>query len=120
MPFFPGGLRCYENESPEITINRFLDYFQAPGYGQLAQLKQAMRNVTGATTQYINALNDGKSLRINFSPRDKSESVTILNVPFAVGPVPMVLQFQIFAKYRNPRPAHHRAQGPVQSDERSE
>ncbi|MBV9949999.1 MAG: C-type lectin domain-containing protein, partial [Myxococcales bacterium] len=98
VPFFPGGLRCYDNETAEITINRFIDYLQAPGSGQLAQLLQAIRKLGDVTNSLRNALST-KLLQIDVKPADKEESQTIADVQFAIGPVPMVLEIDLFARY---------------------
>jgi hypothetical protein len=97
VPGFPGGNICYPNEPVEITINRFLDYFQAPGAGQVAQLRQAAANVSNAIQSVVQAL-DG-TVNHAFGNLNREESHTIVNVPFAIGPVPMVLQIDAFAEY---------------------
>ncbi len=99
VPFFPGGLVCPVDEPVEVTINRFLQYFQAPGIGQISQLRAAAANlVTKSQALVTNALNPLKQ-GIKFKDRPRNESQTILNVPFAIGPVPMVLQVDVFAAY---------------------
>jgi hypothetical protein len=99
VAFFPGGLTCPVGEPIEVTINRFLQYLQAPGIGQISQLRSAASNLVNRSqellTNAINPLKDG----IKFKDVARNESQTILNVPFAIGPVPMVLQVDVFAAY---------------------
>jgi hypothetical protein len=98
VPGFPGGNFCYPNEPVEITINRFIDYFQLPGSSQMTELKQA----AGAMSKGINDLVaqlKGSVIHLDFVDANRQESQTIVNVPFAIGPVPMVLQIDAFAQY---------------------
>jgi hypothetical protein len=97
IPFFPEGLLCPQGEPVEQTINRFVDYLQAPGVGQIAQLRNAASNLVAKSQ----AVFDGvlPNLDVNFLDIEQDESQTILNVPFAIGPVPMVLQVDVFASY---------------------
>ena len=99
VPFFPGGLDCYENESPEFTINRFIDYYQDPGYGQVAQLQQAVTQLSDATTALRNALSQQSKLVLDFAHFNEEESITVLEVQFAIGPIPMVLEIDVYAAY---------------------
>jgi hypothetical protein len=95
--FFPGGLSCPPNEPPEVTIQRFMDYYQAPGFGQVEQLKQAINKLVTITNDLKNKL----SITQTFTLTDigRQESQTIMNVPFAIGPVPMVLEVDAFYSY---------------------
>jgi hypothetical protein len=98
VPFFPGGNQCFTGETPEFTINRFIDYYQLPGSGQITQLKdvqQALQSVTSSLTGALNL----PSLNQPFGLPPQEESQTILNAAFAIGPVPMVLQVDVFAEY---------------------
>jgi hypothetical protein len=95
VPGFPDGLSCPENESAETTINRFLDYYQAPGTGQISQLRDAVRDVAAAT----NAFFDGLSQHYEFGPEPKSESKTLVEAQFQIGPVPCVLEIAAFYSY---------------------
>ncbi|HEY2405696.1 MAG TPA: C-type lectin domain-containing protein [Polyangiaceae bacterium] len=97
IPFFPGGLDCPANEPAEITINRFLDYYQAPGFGQITQLKQGVANLLATTKQLQQALS--WSDQIPFADIGNEQSQTILSVPFAIGPIPMVFQIDAFYSY---------------------
>ncbi len=105
VPGFPGGNACPPNEPVEITINRFIDYFQAPGIGQVAQLRQAGNVLSQITSKLTKALQLGDStlslpkLNLTFVDIDEEESQSILDVPFAIGPVPMVLEVDAFARY---------------------
>ena len=99
VAFFPGGLRCPVNEPPEITINRFLDYLQAPGYGQVAQLRRAVTTLEAKSTELLTQAVQKLQENEKFLDVEENESQTILNVPFAIGPIPMVLQIDVFAGY---------------------
>lgn len=96
VPFFPGGNDCPVDEPVEITINRFVDYYQAPGTGQIARLQQAQSALADATNALKGALSP---ISLGFGGDAHEESQTILNVPFTIGPVPMVLQVDVFAQY---------------------
>jgi hypothetical protein len=98
VPGFPGGNICLPHEPVEMTINRFIDYYQGPGSGQVAQLKE----VAGALSKISSALADGlktNATLFQFKGLDKQESQTVLSVPFAIGPVPMLLEIDAFARY---------------------
>jgi hypothetical protein len=97
IPNFPGGLNCPTNEPAAVTINRFVDYLQAPGLGQITQLRHAAFDLVNKGQAII----DGVLPKINTKLLDlkQSESQTVLDVPFAIGPVPMVLQVDVFAGY---------------------
>jgi hypothetical protein len=97
VPFFPGGLSCPPNEPPEITINRFLEYYQAPGFGQITQLRQAVQSFKRATERLQEALS--VKTRYEIADPGRQESKTLLNVNFAIGPVPMVIQVDAFYAY---------------------
>jgi hypothetical protein len=94
---FPGGLSCPAGETAEETINRFVDYLQAPGIGQISQVRQAAMSLVQKSTAIVNGVIP--KLDIQFLDVQQNESQTILNVPFAIGPVPMVLQVDVFANY---------------------
>jgi len=97
VPFFPGGNDCPIDEPVEITINRFIKYYQRPG-GELSRLQEAASALSKAT----NALTTQPTLAnptIKFLDITGEESQTIVNVPFLLGPVPMVLQVDVFATY---------------------
>jgi hypothetical protein len=97
VPFFPGGNSCAPNEPPEITINRLIQFYQEPGIGQITQLRNAASALSNATAQLRNLL--GTEIALDFINKSNQESQTIVNVPFAIGPIPMVLQVDVFAKY---------------------
>lgn len=97
VALFPGGLTCPSDEPVEITINRFVDYLQAPGFGQISQLRQAAFGLVNKSSDIVNSVLP--KLKVNFLDIQHDESQTILNVPFAIGPVPMVLQIDVFATY---------------------
>ncbi|HSU42203.1 MAG TPA: hypothetical protein VLJ38_21630 [Polyangiaceae bacterium] len=95
VPFFPGGFDCPPNEPTEITINRFLDYYQAPGYGAISQLRDAVKKLSEATQ----VLRDGWTKTIPFGPEPRGESKTIVEAQFQIGPVPVVLEIDVFYAY---------------------
>ena len=97
LPFFPGGIDCPPNEPPEITIGRFLDYYQAPGVGQIEGVRAAIGDLVGATDRIKAKLKlENQITLVNVGG---SESTTIISVPFAIGPVPMLLQVDAFYAY---------------------
>ena len=95
VPFFPGGNKCPLNEPVEFTINRFVTYYQ----DQVSELRDAASDLAGATNALKGKLFDPQQLNLQFADTSGEESQTIVNVPFAIGPVPMVLQVDVFAKY---------------------
>ncbi len=108
---FPGGAKCYENESVEDLINRFVYYYQAPGIGQVTKMKAMAGGLKGASAALIQGIigalaakwkegGPGDSMiEINFLKIDHPYAQTIANVPFAIGPIPCVLQVDIAANY---------------------
>jgi hypothetical protein len=99
VAFFPEGLRCPAGEPVEMTINRFIDYLQAPGFGQIAQLRGAVSNLVNKSSQFISKAITPLNQNQRFLDIEEDESQTILDVPFAIGPVPMILQIDVFASY---------------------
>lgn len=97
IAFFPGGLNCPLGEPVETTINRFVDYFQAPGFGQISQLRNAALQLVNKSQAALN--NVLPNLQTQFLDIKEDESQTILDVPFAIGPVPMLLQVDVFAGF---------------------
>jgi hypothetical protein len=97
VPLFPGGTACPANEPSEVTINRFLDYYQAPGFGQITAFRQAMSELTTATANLKKALSLSK--RFDIADPGRSESENIASVQFAIGPIPMTLQIDTFYGY---------------------
>jgi hypothetical protein len=95
VPFFPGGLDCPAGEPAEITINRFLDYYQAPGFGQVSQLRDAVGELGKVTKELF----DGFKLQKTFGPKPKGESRTIARAQFNIGPVPAQLEIAAFYSY---------------------
>jgi hypothetical protein len=101
VPAFPGGNFCPTTETPEATINRFVDYYQSTGNGQLSLFRQIAGNLTNASVAFAEkfTLSGPGRLSLQFGDSHGEESQTILNIPFAIGPVPMVLQVDVFAQY---------------------
>lgn len=95
VPFFPGGFDCPPNEPAEVTINRFLDYYQAPGYGAISTLRDAMGKLSEATA----VLRDGWNKTIPFGPEPRGESKTVVRAQFQIGPVPCMLEIEVFYAY---------------------
>jgi Lectin C-type domain len=95
VPGFPGGNTCPTGESVEATIDRFVDFYQAPGTGALTTFTNAQSTLSTATKSLKGAI--GTSLTFGGDPNEESQ--TILNVPFLIGPVPMLLQIDVFAQY---------------------
>ncbi|MBV9945357.1 MAG: hypothetical protein JOZ69_00740 [Myxococcales bacterium] len=101
VPAFPGGNICYTDETPEWTINRFIDYYQLPGSSQVHLLDQAAGALGDITSALAGGL-EATNINIPFGQPDKEESQTILFAQFAIGPVPMVLEIDVFADYGVP------------------
>ncbi len=55
VPFFPAATSA-PHEPVEITINRFIDFYQGPGSGQLDQLKKVAGALSGVSAALENAL----------------------------------------------------------------
>ena len=96
VPFFPGGNDCPVDEPVDITINRFVDFYQAPGIGQLGKLTDVQGALNGATSQLLSSIG---LTSFAFGGDPVEESQTIVNAPFFIGPVPMVLQIDVYAQY---------------------
>lgn len=97
VPGFPGGARCYSNESVEALINRFIYYYQAPGVGQLTKLRDVAGYLSSVTSDLKKEL--GTSVKLGFKDGNHQESQTIVSVPFAIGPIPMILQIDLATSY---------------------
>lgn len=95
-PAFPGGDDCPDEETADITIGRFLDYYQAPGNSQIQKLRDAQQSLAAATSKLKDVI---APLHLGFDGISREESQTVLNVPFFIGPIPMVLQVDVFARY---------------------
>jgi hypothetical protein len=96
LPGFPGGLNCSFNEPVETTLQRFIDYYQAPG-GSIAELKAAIDKLVKATDEIQKKLSLNQ--RVSIVDVGKSESQTLVNIPFAIGPVPMQLEIDAYYSY---------------------
>jgi hypothetical protein len=96
VPNFPGGNVCPPDEGVETTINRFVDFYQKPGNSEVTRLRNAANALAEATTSLKGA---ASAVNLHFADTHGDESQTIVNAPFAIGPVPMVLQIDVFAQY---------------------
>jgi hypothetical protein len=102
---FPLAGVCPENEPPEMTINRFIDYYQRDKLGEIQGLRDAMGLLGTASTSLRTAiikaleLDDGVKIAIPFADFKRSESKTLVKTPFAIGPVPMLLEIGVVAGY---------------------
>jgi hypothetical protein len=102
---FPLAGFCPENETPEQTINRFIDYYQRDKLGEIEGLREAVTFLSNASTGLRGAiitalgLDDGYNIPIPFADFKRSESKTIVKTPFAIGPVPMLLEIGVVAGY---------------------
>lgn len=109
LPDFPEGAKCYENEPIEALINRFVYYYQAPGLGQITKLKDVTSTLKTASDsikqKIFSELQDkydipsSEDLTLNFLDKSHQESQTIVSVPFAIGPVPCILQVDLSTAY---------------------
>jgi hypothetical protein len=94
-PFFPGGFNCPTNEPTEITINRFLDYYQAPGFGAISRLREAVAKLSTVTAE----LQEGFNFDVPFGSEPRGESKTIASASFQIGPVPVLVEVDAFYSY---------------------
>jgi hypothetical protein len=108
VPFFPGGNVCYPGEPPEVTINRFVDFYQGNGTGALSVLNNAERdlqNASGALSQVfsgqgkVNGVTVPSKYSLQFANIEQDESITIISATFPIGPIPVLLQVDVFANY---------------------
>ncbi len=91
----PAANTCPVHEPVEITINRFVDYYQLPGVGALTKLTDAQ----GALNNLAAPIQGLVNKTFSFGPEPSEESQTIINAPFFIGPVPMVLQVDAYTQY---------------------
>lgn len=102
---FPLAGVCPEDETPEMTINRFIDYYQRDKLGEIQGLREAMQLLAKSTTSLRSAiiqaldLDDGAKITIPFVDFKRSENKTLVKTPFAIGPVPMLLEIGVTAGY---------------------
>lgn len=93
---FPGGPNCADDEPPYVTVGRLLDYYQAPGTGQLTALRDAQQQLADATSKLKNLVDP---ISLGFDGLARQESETVLSVQFWIGPIPVLLEIDVFAKY---------------------
>jgi hypothetical protein len=105
---FPGGAKCYTNEPAEAIINRFVSYYQAPGIGQVTKLRGASSLLSVASGKIKNVLasvimkdvyGGENALELTFADKSHQETQTIVSVPFAIGPIPCLLQIDLSTNY---------------------
>jgi hypothetical protein len=103
---FPLAGICPEGELPEITINRFVDYYQSSEFGEVLGIKDAIASLGEVTTNLreaiadgLNSVTSGTHIDAPFVDFKRSESQTILNTQFFIGPVPMKLEIAVVAGY---------------------
>ncbi len=92
---FPDGRTCPVNEPPEVTINRFISYYQEPGFGEISRLGSAIDKLRSAT----NFLRTNFNKEMPFGPDPHGESFTITRTQFWIGPVPLLLELDAFYSY---------------------
>lgn len=103
---FPLAGICAAGERPEDTINRMIDFYQNGEVGEAARLAKSMTTLGGASRVLRQAIasklgvdGNGFDLHIPFVDFKRSESKTIVKAPFAIGPVPMLLEVGVVAAY---------------------
>jgi hypothetical protein len=103
---FPMAGICPEGEPPELTINRFVDYYQSPEFGELLGINGAATALNGATSglrtaiaQKLNGILGATNIELPIADFKRSETQTILNAPFFIGPLPMTIQISAVAGY---------------------
>lgn len=102
---FPLAGVCPEDETPEMTINRFIDYYQRDKLGEIQGLREAMQLLAKSTTSLRTAiiqaldLDEGAKIVIPFADFKRSENKTLVKTPFAIGPVPMLLEIGVTVGY---------------------
>ncbi len=110
VPFFPGGSQCYLNEPPEVTINRFIDFYQGSSgvLGFFAQADQELQSASSSISSVFSHPNllpsSGSNplsttYNLQFANVKQNESQTIISATFPIGPIPLVLQVDVFAAY---------------------
>jgi len=102
---FPMTGICPEDETTEITINRFIDFYQQDGRSEINELAHATDSVSKETNALIGALKQklhisgGADLVIQFANFKSSQTKTLVKTPFAIGPVPMLLEIAVVSGY---------------------
>jgi hypothetical protein len=104
IPGFPGGNVCPEGEPAELTINRFVWYFQ---FGQgnsidgVSQAAKLLADVTSELKQKLTTLVGGTGLRFEkkFGLAPMSETMLIASVQFVIGFVPVTLELEAVSSY---------------------
>lgn len=102
---FPMAGLCPEGEPPELTINRFVDFYQSENRGELAALKNATSYLSEQTKALIQDFRTGLGVNteadftVRFANFKRSETKTIAKMWYTIGPVPMLLEIAVVAAY---------------------
>lgn len=103
---FPGAGLCPTNESPEETINRFIDFYQSDEIGEIIRLGNAVTSLNGASALFRDKVAaafgtavGSPAIHAPFVDFKRSETKTILKAPFFIGPVPMTIDIAVVAAY---------------------
>jgi hypothetical protein len=103
IPNFPGGNVCPVGEPPELTINRFIEYYQGSGSGsQLSAMNGVaaeLADVTGSVRKLLSGKIGGMNRRIPLIDKQRTEGWNILTANFMIGPIPMVMQIDAVTSY---------------------
>ena len=92
---FPGGPTCYANEHIELIISRFI-YAYSP-YGEIGTMRRQAQALAVASSKLRQAIR--KNADLEFRDTLHQETRTIGTVPVTLGPVPLVVQFDLTVSY---------------------
>ena len=92
---FPGGPQCYNNESIELIINRFI-YNYSPN-GETGTMRRDAQKLAAATAQLSRAIQKQADLEFHDSVHQETRSIG--NVAVTLGPVPLVVQLDLTVSY---------------------
>jgi hypothetical protein len=104
VPGFPGGARCWPNETMASAINRFIEYYQGPGSGQIAMLVEASKFLQKISSDIrkeiakLLKLGD-QNISLSFLNISHTQSDNLINANFAIGPIPCVIQVDLATQY---------------------
>jgi hypothetical protein len=93
---FPNGtLAACLAQTPESTINRYVDYYK----GRVTQLLNLNLDLAAKTASFSNALSAANTGTINFLNFHRSEDEEIFSTTFFVGPIPVNIAVNVMINY---------------------
>jgi hypothetical protein len=106
VPGFPGGNLCADGEPAELTINRLLWYYQGDGTGQVDRMAEAASGISGVTGKLLEAIrkargefDDTTSFDIPLTLPTRTETRTVFETEFTIGPVPVMIEVDTAVSY---------------------